>query len=477
MVNDDKMTSGTDHTEGVHIPYRRLNRLLLMASSKELTLGQKTLAVTIVTSIVIISSIIGLYSGMNVIFPHFFYLPIIMVAYWFPHRGVSFSIGLGILYVSEFILFGLILETIPQSEWVPVVSRSMVFVVVGIVLTMLRWEGFTLNRIIGDQDKFVFLLDRDLGYFYFSPSAYELLRKADIKNSFEHGIRSIISEDDRNKFDEAEEKALSGQEIRQQLTINDVEAGRRIYTICFKPLLKEDEVYGYEAIAEDETEIMDYKACLEKAVSEKTALLAELHHRVRNNLASIIGLLNMQIRETEDPDVRRSLMESESRILAVSSVHTLMYEGDDLINIDFEDHTGRLLDDILESSPQKDRLTVNIEGNGLKITHWSITDISMIIGELFTNSLKHAFKDRDGEVTVKLEKDGCECILTLADNGIGLPPDFNIDSNGRLGLKITRRVVEDKLSGHLSWSSEGGTEWTIRFPCGDGEFKVCSDLQ
>ncbi len=461
-------------SKGVDIPYRKLNRLLLMASSKELTKRQKTLAIIIVTSIVIISSIIGLAAGMNVIFPHFFYLPIIMTAYWFPYRGVVFSIGLGVLYISEFVLFGLILETIPQSEWIPVVSRSMVFVVIGIVLTMLRWESFTLNRIIGDEDKYVFLFDRDIGYFYFSPSAYDLLWKADVENSFKHGIRSIISAEDRQKFDDAEIMVLSGEIIREKLSINDGEAGIRIYSICFKPLLKKDVVYGYEAIAENQTEMMDYKASLEKVIMEKTTLLAELHHRVRNNLSSIIGLLNMQINETRDPDIRRSLMESESRILAVSSVHSLIYEGDDFVNIDFEDYIRRLLDDIMESSSQKDKLKIQIKGNGLRISHGAITDISMVIGELFTNSLKHAFPGDIGEIVVKLKREEGVCTLTVADNGIGLPTDFDIDSMGRLGLKIARRVIEDKLKGQFSWNSEGGTEWIIRFPCEGVDVRVHS---
>lgn len=465
--------NGHRSSKGTEVPYRRLNRFLLKASSKELTNGQKAAAVTIVTSIVVLSSIIGLYNGVNVIFPHFFYLPIIMAAYWFPHKGVAFSIALGLLYTSEFVIFGLILETIPRSEWILVVSRSIVFVVVGTVLTMLRWEGFTLNRIIGDQDKFVFLLDRDLGYFYYSPSAYHMLRGSGKEDAFAEGIKSLVSTADRPGFDDAERRALSGERVEEEFNVQD-DDDVRTYSFCFIPLLKGDMVYGYEAIAEDVTDIALYKTSLEKAVMDKTTLLAELHHRVRNNLSSIIGLLSMQIRETEDKKIRRSLMEAESRILAVSSVHSLIYEGDDIVNIDFEEHMHRLLDDILESSGQKDGVRLRIAGDGLRISHWAVTDISMVAGELFTNSLKHAFPDGGGEVTVKLQKEDDNCKLTVTDNGIGIPSDFNIDSHGKLGLRITRRVVEDKLKGRLVWESEDGTEWTVLFPCSNEDLKICT---
>jgi|GEM_PF-1525965 len=463
-----------DRVKGVNVPYRRLNRLLLQVSSKNLTIQQKIIAVTIVTSIIIASSIVGLSSGMNVIFPHFFYLPIIMTVYWFPNRGVAFSIGLAILYVSEFLFFGLVLETIPMSEWINVVSRSIVFITIGTVLTMLRWEAFTLNRIIGDQDKFVFMFDKDLGYFYFSPSAYEMVRAANNEDHVAYGIRSIVSYEDRQRFDEDERRALRGEKFVDKLRITDVDSRQRTYNFCFIPLLNGEKAYGYEAIAEDVTDIEDYEVSLEKAVMEKTTLLAEVHHRVRNNLASIIGLINMQIRETDHPEARKSLLEFESRLLAISSVHSQIYEGDDIINIDFEDHMCRLMDDILESSPQKDRLEVQIEGNGVRINHWAIMDISTVVAELVTNSVKHAFPEGGGEIEVRLESQEDSCILSISDNGIGLAQEFDIESQGRLGLKIVRRIVEDKFKGKLSWRLEGGTKWTIRFPCTDDDFRICT---
>ncbi len=455
-------------------PYRRINRLLLRASGRQLTIQQKTYAIFLVTFSIVIISLVSLYNGINVIFPHFFYLPIIMTAYWFPRNGINFSICIAVFYVSEYLLFGIALETIPRSEWVPVLARSFVYVLVGAAITILRWEGYTLNRIIGEQDKFVFMKDKDLGYYYFSPSSHSLLRMDEDEGPV-NNLHKLLGPKGVETFQRLENEVMKGDHTSGELEMVDDDGNMRSFHLTLNPIVANGEVQGYESIAEDITDLMDYKQDLEKALEQKTALLAELHHRVRNNLAIIIGLLEMQSITVEDEDARRCLKDAEARIMAISAVHADIFDKDDFVDIPLQEYLEKLLSDIHMMLGSNEDVTIDVSVGGWAINHSELLDLSIVITEIFTNSLKHAFPSGRGSVQVTMDADDNACSLRIADDGIGLPDGFKIDRHGKLGLKVVKRVVQEKLKGRLELENIPGTAWTIVFPCQKDSTSVCSN--
>jgi PAS domain S-box-containing protein len=205
---------------------------------------------------------------------------------------------------------------------------------------------------------------------------------------------------------------------------------------------------------------------LKAALKEKEVLLREIHHRVKNNLQIIISLLNLQSKKITNTIALESLTESNTRIRAMSLIHEILYQSDDLAKIDFETYINRLIKAIARA----------FTGSGGNISysvtvaqiHLSIDDavpIALIINELLTNIYKYAFPvQRRGKVEIILKKSDPQVTeLSISDNGIGLPDDIDIHHSETLGLQLVSDLAEKQLEGSLQIERVNGTHFAIRF--------------
>ncbi len=209
---------------------------------------------------------------------------------------------------------------------------------------------------------------------------------------------------------------------------------------------------------------------IKAALEEKTALLAEIHHRVKNNMAVIISLLHLQEKEIKNDEDRQKFRETQSRIRSMAMVHEMLYSSDDLSHIEFGGHIRRLTDHLsifygLERSPIKinmdivDEITLNIE---------NAVPCGLLINELVTNSIRHAFPDgRDGTITVSLSKGNSEkeVMVSVTDNGVGMPASVSLDNINSLGMQLISSMNQ-QLDGVMEFNTENGTSFVISFPEG-----------
>jgi PAS domain S-box-containing protein len=201
---------------------------------------------------------------------------------------------------------------------------------------------------------------------------------------------------------------------------------------------------------------------LHAVFAEKEALLREVHHRVKNNLQIVGSLLNLQFQSLSDPCVRALLTDSHRRIQAMALVHEHIYGAPDVAKIDAmsyvsalaralrETHAGRRVECVVDV----DRVTLDLD---------TAMRLGLVISELVSNALKHAYPDtRSGEVHVTM-RDGDHLELIVADRGRGLPPDFRIEDSPSLGLQLVRQTVEH-LGGTVTITSARGARFAIRIP-------------
>lgn len=204
---------------------------------------------------------------------------------------------------------------------------------------------------------------------------------------------------------------------------------------------------------------------LAQSLGEKEALLREIHHRVKNNLAVVHALLGLQQEHSTDENHRMMFEESQRRIRSMALAHELLYQTDGFSEIDAEDYFTRLVN-YMEGSVSEIGSRLNF------ITH--IDDVAfdldtsiplgLILTELISNAAKHAFPgNRSGEVAITLrEIDPGEFELVVADNGVGMPDDARIREGNSLGLDLVDTFVQ-QLRGDLQVRSDEGTEIRIRF--------------
>lgn len=465
--DDDRGTNGgSGSAERTRLPYGKIPLLLLRLSARDIGTQRQLATIASVTGAILVITVVMMYQGINVVFPHLFYIPIIMAAYWFPRHGIIFSFGVAAAYISLYMFFSWHLGTLHFDQWAPVASRSVIYIAVGSFMTILRWEAFTLNRIISGEDKFIFIRDKDKGYFYYSPSVHNVLGPDEVSSITVRGLSHLVHVNQRRDFLIMESDALRGGDVAGVFEVKMRGEGRRL-AISLSPIFVNGKVRGYQGMAEDVTELKDYEESLEKAVEERTVLLAELHHRVRNNLAMIVGMLNMQMMSADDEAVRNSLRDAEARIMSMSSIHGFVFQSDDFVRVDINSNLNWLLRQIVEGYGLQDKVRLETDIESVRLDYNKTTDLSIVVTELLTNSINHAFSDSGGRVVVSFKEAGDEYLLEVIDDGPGVPEGFRIDKHGKLGLKVAKEIVEERLEGMIWWSYNGGMRWSVSFPKGD----------
>jgi len=242
-----------------------------------------------------------------------------------------------------------------------------------------------------------------------------------------------------------------------------------------------DRVLGYRTIGlpagalvlvEDMTEASRREA----EIKVKEATIREVHHRVKNNLQTIASLLRIQARRSDSGEVRHALAEATERVSSMAVVHDLLAGSDDEL-VDFA-AAARTVTDLVARGlvGEGSAIQVVVEGTTGEVDAHTATSLALAVAELVHNALEHGMLDREvGRVEVSMRRVAGELVLTVRDDGVGLPEDFELVSSANLGLAIVRTVVEDDLRGTLAFTGGRGTTVTVRVPLADtGEHATSS---
>ncbi len=212
----------------------------------------------------------------------------------------------------------------------------------------------------------------------------------------------------------------------------------------------------------------------EALLREKEVLLKEIHHRVKNNLQTIVGLLNLQANVVDDPRVRGAFQESQSRIQSMSLIHQTLYQSNDLARLDVASYLGRLTHQIFASYGVNPRtVTLQVDAEDVPLSIDTAIPCGLIVNELLTNALKYAFPDgRSGRVRVSLHRTpSLETRVSVSDDGVGLPADFDLEESGSLGLQLVHELTR-QIGGRLEIARERGTCFMVTFSDGAGHEHV-----
>jgi two-component sensor histidine kinase len=212
---------------------------------------------------------------------------------------------------------------------------------------------------------------------------------------------------------------------------------------------------------------------LKESLKEKEVLLKEIHHRVKNNMQIIYGMLNLQLAKIKDAAVAEKLRGTQHRIKSMALVHERLYSSKNLSMIEFRDYVQKLLLHLFHSyggDSNKIHQKIDIENIFLDIS--IAIPCGLIVSELVSNSLRHGFPDGKGknkkrdsekEIYVKLSLDKKnKYTLTVRDNGIGFPRDLDFRRTDSLGLQIVNTLVE-QLEGKIRLQKKEGTVFQIEF--------------
>ncbi|MDR8393149.1 PAS domain S-box protein [Aliifodinibius sp. S!AR15-10] len=229
---------------------------------------------------------------------------------------------------------------------------------------------------------------------------------------------------------------------------------------------KEDEII-LEGFISDITSQKQADRQIRENLEEKKVLLQEIHHRVKNNLAVISGLLELQAMNTDDEAAISTLRESQLRIQSMAMVHQKLYQSDAFSNIGFNDYVKELVQTIESTYGLMDKeIDIVFDMAPVKLNINQAIPCALIINELVANSFKHAFHEqKEGTIEIHLNKSEALVELRVKDDGKGVDPDFDINSQESLGMTLINTLTR-QLEGELELISDNdkpGTEIVVDF--------------
>lgn len=197
---------------------------------------------------------------------------------------------------------------------------------------------------------------------------------------------------------------------------------------------------------------------------EKELLLKEVHHRIKNNMSTIISLLNLHMSMMQDTPAEAELAEARNRIQSMMVLYDLLYRSTDYRDASMAEYLPFMVGEMIRVFPQSKRIRIQTSAQDFRIGVGKLVPLGIIINELISNSMKYAFsKTGEGRIGVQaLQKDG-KAEIIIEDDGIGIPETLSPGDSSGFGLRLVELLVK-QLKGEMRLEREGGTRFVLRFP-------------
>lgn len=219
-------------------------------------------------------------------------------------------------------------------------------------------------------------------------------------------------------------------------------------------------------LLESEARLKEHQHQLQASLEEKTLLLKEIHHRVKNNLQVMASIINLQQNTIEDVEVKENFLSLQSRIQSMASVHEALYNSDNLARIDFDVYVKNMVSSLMQIYPTYEgAIKIKYDIDRVELGIDVAVPCGLILNELLTNSLKYAFKSSaGGEIQIKFSYDSESKIYSMlvSDDGQGLPEDFELTGCKSLGMTLVDALLT-QLGADYSLVRDNGTSWEISF--------------
>ena len=312
----------------------------------------------------------------------------------------------------------------------------------------------------------VFITDKDGFIRYINPRFTEVYGydKEDIEGQTPRILKS--GKVNQKAYKQFWDTILSG-DVMEGEFINKTKDGRFLnIQFSSNPIVDDDgELLGFIAIQEDITKKKQITKRLEASLKEKEVLLAEIHHRVKNNLAITSGLLELNLYSFEKHSIEEIIRSSQMRIKAMANIHEILYQSDTFSQVSFKQYIHELIATIKSDSiPLDFHLDINTDVEEVYLNVNQAHPAGLIINELLNNSIKHGFPNRDsGSIDLSVHSTDDKIIFTIEDNGVALKDNFDWKDSSTVGMTLVK-ILSQQLDANVEMSnSKKGLKCTFTF--------------
>ncbi len=260
---------------------------------------------------------------------------------------------------------------------------------------------------------------------------------------------------------------LTGEiDVKQMLLLNErlFELNREVNDLQMKLLKEKSELTdALNTVRESQNVIVQSELKIRGMLTEKELLLKEVHHRIKNNMNTIKGLLYLQANSLDDPKSADVLLDAQSRVESMMILYDKLYQSPVFNELSINEYLPSLINQIVENFSNKSVVKVETELDDTVLNIKILQPLGIIINELLTNTMKYAFAGRDdGVIKVSAKLKGNTLNVIIADNGIGIPEAISIKNSTGFGMKLVGMLTE-QIGGSIKIERGDGTRFVIEF--------------
>lgn len=329
------------------------------------------------------------------------------------------------------------------------------------------------NRIAKSEKKYreladllpqtVFETDVDAKLTFMNVYGFEMFGYS--QKHLENGLNilELIIEEERDISKGKITEVLKGNGSGDEYTAKRMDGTLFPIILHSNPIFNREIFEGFRGIIIDISDIKDAEEKIMTSLKEKEVLLQEIHHRVKNNMQIISSLLSLQANHTDREEIAEILKESRGRVKSMAMIHEKLYQSQNIGKLNMAEYLNNLVRDIVRSySTTSTDISFNVEVENINLNIDTAIPMGLLVNELVSNSVKHAFPNKKGNISLKLEYVDNNYILHVSDNGIGFPENFNIQESSTLGLKLVKSLAI-QLEGDLKIKNNNGTSFVLKF--------------
>ncbi|WP_440999422.1 PAS domain-containing sensor histidine kinase [Fodinibius sp. SL11] len=321
-----------------------------------------------------------------------------------------------------------------------------------------RWEKLVKN----DPNLIMILVDREIKFI--NQAGAQILGASSPEQIMGEYLNDVVLPENMDLVEEREKKLMEGDSVGPVIhKVKSLDGKVHYVNTQSTAITYEGNKQAIQIVGQDVSDQIEYERELKESLKEKETLLQEIHHRVKNNLAVVSGMMDLQTFSTENEEVRRLLTDSKNRIKTMALIHEKLYQSSSLSKIDFGSYVEDLLENIKGVSATNKKIKVELEYDSFNLNVNQAVPCALIINEVAANAFEHAFTEQEsGVIKVLLQKIDEKIVINIQDNGRGLPSDFEIRKSNSIGITIIETLIK-QLEAERKVEDKNGLSFTFSF--------------
>jgi len=335
-----------------------------------------------------------------------------------------------------------------------------------IEIALAETNGLMTTILDSSPEVIVFALNKDYRYIAFNSLHKTVIRRIwgrDIEIGM-NMLDVITRTEDRASAKANFDRALRGEHFMLMEEFGEESLSRICWLDYYSPLVgPSGKVIGLTCFVLNHTERKQAEDRVVKLLEEKEIILKEVHHRIKNNMNTMMSLLSVQAARQKDPAAAAALGNAQSLMRSMGILYDKLYQTENLVDMSVDDYFPLLVREIVRVLPTAARVQPVVHVEDFRLAVKDLSTLGIVVNELVTNAGKYAFVGRDeGKIYLTAVKRENRIVLTIGDDGVGMPEPVDFDHSTGFGLVLVKSLVQ-QLGGTIRLERDGGTRFVIEF--------------